>query len=212
MATLHSPPTAILPDFLAMTLPEEAAPLRGVPAESAPALGLLTQAIRQGDENAFAQFFDCYGWRIYRHLLVLARGDEQAAREVQQAVALKLARKIEIFDEEARLWAWLRQVARNAFVDHCRARQREGRWVELHEFALTAPEPDESCLSAALHRSLDEFAPVDCELLQAAYVDGRPLQELASDASTTYKALESRLARLRQKLRARMLHYLRHDD
>ncbi len=195
-----------------MTLPEEAAPLRAAPVPPAPVLGAMTRAIRQGDEAAFAQFFDLYGWRIYRHLLVLARGDEQAAREVQQAVALKLARKIEIFEEDGRLWAWLRQVARNAFVDHCRARQREDRWVELHEYILRAAEPDDSSLSDALHRALGEFGPADRELLQSAYVDGRPLRELAADASATYKAVESRLGRLRQKLRTRILYYLRHED
>ena len=89
-------------------------PLEGARAESS-ALRDLTTAIRRGDEPAFTQFHELYSLRLYKYLLVLAKGDEIEAREVLQAVVLKLARKMEVFDEERRLWAWMCRLARNAF-------------------------------------------------------------------------------------------------
>ena len=93
---------------------------------SAESVRTLTQAIRRGDAEAFSRFCDLYSFRLYKFLLVLAR-DENEAQEVLQTVLIKLARKVQVFDEERRLWAWLCVVAKNAFIDHRRARQRDDR-------------------------------------------------------------------------------------
>jgi RNA polymerase sigma factor (sigma-70 family) len=67
-------------------------------------------------------------------------------------------------------------------------------------------------LGSVLHETLADLPPAERELLQAAYVDQRPLRELAAETGQTYKAVESRLARLRQKLKAQVLQALRHED
>ena len=100
----------------AMSLPITGAALVRAEAESEPALHELTEAIRQGDENAFTRFHRLYSLRLYKYLLVLAKGDDLEAREVLQAVVLKLATKMEVFNEERRLWAWMCRLARNAFL------------------------------------------------------------------------------------------------
>jgi DNA-directed RNA polymerase specialized sigma24 family protein len=43
-------------------------------------------------------------------------------------------------------------------------------------------------------------------------VDERTLQELADASGQTYKAVESRLARLRHKLKTKVLNLLRHES
>ena len=150
----------------------------GNTAEGAPGIRSLTLAIRRGDAAAFARFYDLYSFRLYRFLLVLARGDENTAREVCQAAMTKLAKRFEVFDDERMLWAWLCALA----------------------------------LSETLGEALAALRPEERELMQAAYVDGRPLQELADASGLTYKAVESRLARLRQKLKEQLLTDLRHEN
>jgi RNA polymerase sigma-70 factor (ECF subfamily) len=126
---------------------------------------------------------------------------------------IKLAKRFAVFDDEQQLWAWLRALSRNAFIDHCRARVRQRRLVPLEELAPEphgAEQPDHH-LTEMLRDALAGLQPDERELIQAAYVDERPLQELADASGQTYKAVESRLARLRHKLKTQMLNQLRHE-
>ena len=184
------------------------------PCSTGAELREMTKAICRGDEAAFTRFYHLYNLRLYRHLLVLAKGNEGEAREVLQAVVLKVARKFEIFDEERRLWGWLCRLARNAYVDLCRVRRRDQRFIPLEDYRLelTEVQNGEHRLSESLSHALEQLASEDRELMRAAYVDKRPLQELAESSGQTYKAMESRLARLRQKVKARLLSHLRHEE
>jgi RNA polymerase sigma-70 factor (ECF subfamily) len=179
-----------------------------------PDIQALTRAVRRGDADAFSRFYDLYSFRLYKFLLVLARGDENEAREVCQAVFIKLAKRCDLFDDERRLWAWLCVLAKNTFVDQCRRRQRLSRFVSLDELCA---EPNgqvrpEHRLGEILREALAALPPDERELIQAAYVDKRPLRELADEAGQTYKAIESRLGRLRQKLKEQLLKDLRHEN
>ena len=174
----------------------------------------LTRAVRRGDAEAFSRLYDLYSFRLYKFLLVLARGDENEAREACQAVFIKLAKRCDAFEDERRLWAWLCVLAKNTFVDHCRARQRRNRFVSLDELST---EPigrvtPEHQLGELLREALAALPPDERELIQAAYVDKRPLRELADEAGQTYKAVESQLARLRRKLKEQLLEELRHEN
>ena len=174
----------------------------------------LTRAVRRGDADAFSRFYDLYSFRLYKFLLVLARGDENEAREACQAVFIKLAKRCDVFGDEQRFWAWLCVLAKNTFLDQCRSRRRLNRFVSLDELCA---EPNghvrpEHQLGEILREALAALPPDERELIQAAYVDKRPLQELADEAGQTYKAVESRLGRLRQKLKEQLLKDLRHEN
>jgi RNA polymerase sigma-70 factor, ECF subfamily len=194
--------------------PERTLKSQGDTVADAPDIRALTRAVRRGDAAAFARFYDLYSFRLYKFLLVLAHGDENHAREACQAVFIKLAKRCDAFDDERRLWAWLCVLAKNTFIDHCRARQRLNRFVPLDELSTEAGGQvnSEHRLGAILRDALAGLPPEERELLQAAYVDERPLQELADEAGQTYKAVESRLARLRQKLKEQLLKHLRHEN
>ena len=181
---------------------------------AAPDIQALTRAVRRGDADAFSRFYDLYSFRLYKFLLVLARGDENEAREVCQAVFIKLAKRCDLFEDERRLWAWLCVLAKNTFIDHWRTRQRRSRFISLQELPA---EPDghlnpEHRLGEILREALADLPPDERELIQAAYLDKRPLRELADEAGQSYKAVESRLGRLRRKLKERLLKNLRHEN
>jgi RNA polymerase sigma factor (sigma-70 family) len=181
---------------------------------TAPDIQTLTRQVRRGEAEAFSRLYELYSFRLYKFLLVLTRGNEIEAREVCQAVFIKLTRRCDVFDDERRLWAWLCALAKNTFIDHCRLRQRLNRFVPLAELSA---EPDEHMnaehrLSDILHEALGALPPDERELIQAAYVDKRPLRELAEEAGQTYKAVESRLGRLRKKLKEEVLKDLRHEN
>ncbi len=188
--------------------------LRTEPRDAISPLRDLTEAICAGDERAFGRFYDLYSLRLYKHALVLSKGNEAEARELLQAVVLKLANRFQVFDEEKRLWAWLSRCLLNSYLDICRARKRQERFLSLDYLEAELPQTGqaEHQWSAALQFALGQFAPDEQELLRSAYVDERPLQELADESGQSYKAVESRLGRLRQKLKARLLSRLRNEQ
>jgi RNA polymerase sigma factor (sigma-70 family) len=76
----------------------------------------------------------------------------------------------------------------------------------------TAAAPREDRLAWAFRATLEELPVEDRELLRAFYLDKRPLAELAEEAGQTYKALESRLTRLRRRVKEKMLGHLQYED
>jgi RNA polymerase sigma-70 factor (ECF subfamily) len=173
----------------------------------------LTLAVRRGNEEAFTKLHALYSLRLYKYLLVLTKGDELEAREALQIVFVKLARKMEVFDEERRLWAWMCRLTRNVFVDRYRSRRRDARLISIEQLPLESETAEpQTEISNALELALESFVSEDAELLRAAYVDDIPIQELADAAGQTYKAMESRLGRLRKKLKETVFQNLRHEN
>jgi RNA polymerase sigma-70 factor (ECF subfamily) len=203
-----------LPGGAVNTRPSKAVNFQVSSVATAPDIQALTRAVRRGDADAFSRFYDLYSFRLYKFLLVLARGDENEAREACQALFIKLAKRCDVFEDERRLWAWLCVLAKNTFVDQCRSRRRLNRFVSLDDLCA---EPNDNLtpehrLGEMLREALAALPSDERELIQAAYVDKRPLRELADEAGQTYKAVESRLGRLRQKLKQQLLKDLRHES
>jgi RNA polymerase sigma factor (sigma-70 family) len=175
----------------------------------------LTAALRNGDETSFRRFHTLYAARLYSYLLVVARGDEGEAREVAQTVWVKVAARCETCADDRALWAWLTRVARNAFIDQRRARMaRERRIVPIDENADVHAELAErdTALRAGLREVLAALPADERELLDAVYVDGQPLGAIAAAAGASYKAIESKVGRLRSRVRALLLKSLRHES
>ena len=68
-------------------------------ADAAPPVAALTSALVAGDEAAYRTFHDAYVPRLFRYLLVVTAGDEQAAREALQAALVRVVRHIKIFSD-----------------------------------------------------------------------------------------------------------------
>jgi RNA polymerase sigma factor (sigma-70 family) len=170
----------------------------------------LTVAMARGSESAYREFYEMYFDRLYRHGLVLASGDEDLARELVQRVLLRLVRYVKEFENERVLWAWLKQVARSCHVDWLRREGKQRSYVEsFDETAVTEPDDADCELMAALESGLAELEVSDRELVNVAYFDHWPHKKIAESWKTTPKAVESRLGRIRQKLRKIVLEKLK---
>ncbi len=189
-----------------------------VPVNPSPT-SVLTRGLVARDEAAFRQFHEEYFDRLLRYHLVLARGDEHAARDALQETLTRVARKGRHFETEEAFWCWLAVVARSTAVDGGRRRQRY--WAALKRYTLGWLQPppashqsngsDSSLLNLLDHR-LAELDPGDRRLVEAKYLEGISVREIARQACTTEKAVESRLLRLRRQLRESILSDLRHEE
>ena len=173
----------------------------------------VTRQMCAGSDAAYREFYEAYFDRLYHHLLAATRGEEDLSRELLQAVLLRVVRYIEPFEEERRLWGWLRHLARSAHIDHLRrlSCRPEASALELLDDLSPAPPPEDAQLELmqALDASLGELEPGELQVLQRVYFDKLPQEQIAALDGTTRKAVESRLARIRLKLRKLILEKLK---
>jgi RNA polymerase sigma-70 factor, ECF subfamily len=183
------------------------------------ATATLTLGLAAGEEGMFRQFHAEYFDRLLRYHLVVARGDEQSAREALQETFTRVARHAKRFDDAGAFWSWLTVLAQSAAVDGGRRRRRY--WTLLKNYALgwlrpRAAAPVETDADGRLHEHLDRALAAlpadDRALLEAKYFAGASVRELAAQSGQTEKAIESRLLRLRRQLREMILRCLHHEE
>jgi len=176
----------------------------------------VTTRMRDYDEVAFREFYETYCDRLYRYLIVLTRGNEGLSRDFLQESMTKIMKRMREFDNEAHLWNWMAAIARNSFIDWVRRNQRAPKIVPLSEArsdeaaTIAAPGSDRELLDE-LDCCLLELEPQERSLVERFYLQEGSYQSLAESDQSTAKAVESKLARIRHKLKAALFRRLRHE-
>jgi RNA polymerase sigma-70 factor (ECF subfamily) len=182
-----------------------------------PDIAALTRRMAAADENAYRIFYDAYFDRLWRYLIVVTSGNEDAAREALQATLTRVARHIKIFSSEPVFWSWLTVLARSALADQTRKRRRYLAFLDRfsrHASAVQAGNESraEERLQELLERHLASLADEDKQLVEAKYFAHQSVREIAGELQTTEKAVESRLSRIRQKLKTSVLAELKNES
>jgi RNA polymerase sigma factor (sigma-70 family) len=179
----------------------------------------LTRAMTRGDENAYRQFHEAYFQRLYRYLLVVAAGDEDAAREAVQSTFLRVVRYIKPVQAEEQFWNWLTVLARTALADQHRKRSRYRAFLErftgharmeMDSRAVNDGQADARLL-AALEDRVRRLPPEERELVERKYFGRESVRDIAAALQISEKAVESRLTRVRLKLKGDLLNDLKHE-
>ena len=165
----------------------------------------------RGDEAAFREFYDAYFDRLLRYLLVVTGGDETAAREALSLTLVRVVRHVKPFADEEKFWSWLTVLARSARADEARKSRRYFSFLEKFT-RHTETENDfgsdgdaDKQLRELLEKNLSSLPPDERELIAQKYFARRSVREIAADQGTTEKAVESRLSRIRKKLKDSVL-------
>jgi RNA polymerase sigma factor (sigma-70 family) len=176
--------------------------------ETTSAIAALTRRLAAGDEEAFRQFQTLYFGRLYRFLLVVARGDETQAREALQETLVRVARHAKCFEDKEVFWGWLSAIGRNAARDAGRKHTRYLSLLErftLRSQAETPPHPPENAMSIALEESVSQLQVDERVLIEGKYLEGQTVRDLSIQTGLSEKAVESKLLRLRRQLRETIL-------
>lgn len=208
--------SAVVLNALSSSLDSDAEPGIDAAATADAAVASLTARMVAGEEAAWVEFHGQYFDRLLRYLFVLCRGDEQAARDALQATLAKAARHVRRCDREEAWWGWLTVVARSCVIDAARGRSRYrallDRYAGWAGFFAPATAPTEKPLAEWLDDCLAALPPEDRALLVAKYHEEESTAELAARAGCSAKALESRLARLRRRVKEQLINRMRHED
>ena len=170
-----------------------------------------------GDETAFRIFYAVYFDRLLRYLLVVTGGNEDAAREALQLALVRVVRHVKPFDAEDKFWSWLTVLARSALADETRKRRRYFSFLEKFtrqqetDFAAMNNGDADEQLCALLERNLKSLPQDERELVEQKYLLHQSVREIADEQQTTEKAVESRLSRVRRKLKTAVLAGLKHE-
>ena len=104
-------------------------------------------------------------------------------------------------------WSWLTVLARTAFADERKKRQRYffflerfKRQAEVEGEGATDDQADER-LNTLLRRHVASLPPNEQKLIELKYIERRTVREIAGGLQMTEKAVESQLSRIRRKLK-----------
>jgi RNA polymerase sigma-70 factor (ECF subfamily) len=188
-----------------------------LPREDDEQIRRMTAGMYEGEERAFEEFYDSYYDRLFRYLLLLTRGNEELTRELIQVTMTKAMGRPRRFDTEGQLWNWVAAIARNAFIDSIRRTRRTPQIVSLlaednAEMACVLPDDADGELLAVLENCISALDGEERELIESFYFKDGSHRSVAEERGLTPKAVESRLARVRQKLRQAVLQKLHHEN
>jgi len=181
----------------------------------------LTRAMTRGDEAAYRMFYQHYQPRLFRYIWVVARGREAVAQDALQATLLRVVKYVRIFDREEVFWSWLTRLARTALSDDQKKERRYGSMLAWFRSpnddanqnenldAHAAIEQREGQLLQWLDACLAALPESERELIEARYFSQIPVRSMAGENDTSEKAIQSKLARIRAKLRASLSERLR---
>lgn len=174
----------------------------------------LTAALKRGEEGAFTWLHREWNSRINRYCFALAAGDAAFASEISQGAWLRIVRHMRVLDDEPALWCWIACAARHAASD---LRRKGGRYQRaLERFRLwwsPSPESEEADdttgLMNAMEAALVQLTEEENLLIEGRYFAGESLETIGARLSLSSRAVEGRLARLRQRLREEIARQLR---
>jgi RNA polymerase sigma-70 factor (ECF subfamily) len=152
---------------------------------------------------------------LYRYLLVRVRGDRELADELLQQTCVEASKSQRPPRDDAQCEAWLRGIARNLVRRHWRKLRRQPGCVPLEspeaarrlvDDLESRPLPLDTLIReeavTQLMLAVTSLSASDQRLIFAHYFERRSQAEIARELSVSEKGVESRLYRLRGRLRA----------
>ena len=178
----------------------------------------MTRAMASGDEEGFRRFHEEYFDRVFRYVLVLVRGDVDAARDAAQETYLRIVRHAKPFRDEDTFWRWLTVLAKSAVRDGMRRRRSYTNLLSRFVAELGwsqnggALDGSEKIFREGLETAMNELPEGERRLIESKYFEGASVREIAGRDGSTERSVESRLLRTRRKLREMIERSLRHEE
>ena len=158
-------------------------------------------AVQGGDTHALGELFHRHHAALYRYFLRMS-GSTAVSEDLTQEVFLRLLKRSETWQREARFTSWMYRIAHNAFIDHTRKNKWETAMPEHMDFAAPAGrrlEQDEE--QAILLRALAAMPPDKRELLVLSRFQGLRYEQIAEMLGVETNTVKVRVFRALGQLR-----------
>jgi len=160
---------------------------------------LTVVSAQRGDGQAWRNLFEWHFEAVYRYCMTLASGRQEMAEEIAQEVFVTAAGRVNKFKpKKGTFRSWLLGIAKNRFMKLESKEQRRKRYET--EFSTESSERENRRSEELLVYEALARLPVRCRLvLEAKYLEGLTVKEIAETEGRTVKATESLLSRAREK-------------
>ena len=171
----------------------------------------VINAAKNGSERAWRQLFELHFGAVYGFCVALESGRHDLAEEVVQQVFVTAARQIHRFNPGRAIFrAWLFGIAKNRHMAIRSSEQRRKHYEESsakgNPEQVTQKKPD-----LRVHEALARLPSHYRIVLEAKYLRGLSMKEIAADSDASIEAIESLLRRARADF-ARVYEHIRTLD
>ncbi len=154
---------------------------------------------QKGDEKAWRYLFESHFEPVQRYCLSLSSGRRDLAEEITQQVFMTAAHRIGKFKpQKGSFRAWLLGIAKNRFLKaqsgELRQKYHEKKCSEQTSERKKADAPE-----LFVYETLARLPAHYRSVLEAKYLEGLTVNEIAETNGSTPKAVESLLGRARDK-------------
>lgn len=171
-----------------------------IPRETRPDHQAFVKELVAGKESAWTSFHTRYCHRLQAYLRSRWQGPDFHLDDLLQLTLLRTVKHIsraQSLPSEEAFWSWLTVLARSTVADYGRKTSRFQNF--LRRFSL---EPNvEPTPSTDLQPAIQKLDSDSRKLLRLKYEDELSVREIATLLNLSEKAVESRLSRIRKKLR-----------
>ncbi len=168
---------------------------------------ILVDKAKLGDRQAYGELVERFQQAVYARALVLVH-DPLEAQELTQEVFVHGMKKLDQLRDPRCFGGWLRRIT-DRMASNRRSRRGKlfGAETEvleaLHDDRTAEPsaELERAEATAELREGLKRLKPLDRQTLEAFYLRGQSLQEMARDFDTPVGTIKRRLHVARQRLK-----------
>ena len=167
----------------------------------------LVDRYRHGDREAFAELVVRYQRPIYNTAFWILRSAEDA-RDVAQAVFLKVAERLDDFDPQRRFFSWIYRITVNESLNLVRRNGHEEALGEDEEIEVPGTDGDDpearasnAEVSRRIERALMAMSANDRTVLVLRHYSECSYHEIAQILDLDEKTVKSRLFEARHRLR-----------
>lgn len=154
---------------------------------------------QRGDERAWSQLFEWHFESVYWYCASLSSGRQDIAEEIAQQVFVTAARRINKFKAKRGTFrSWLLGIAKNRFMK-LQSKEKTRKRYETQLSTKGCQRPNGGSQEILVYEVLARLPGQYRMVLEAKYLKGLTVSEIAENQGRTAKATESVLSRAREK-------------
>jgi len=141
---------------------------------------------------------------LYAYVSRRTGGARELAEDVVQEAYLRAIGRFGGAGRPRNPLAWLKTVSHNLLAGHFRRRRAEAMDPAALDALLAADEVADAAAARLLHTGLAQVRVTHAWVLEALYFDGKDVRAIAAELGVSERAVEGRLRRAREALRAKL--------